>query len=446
MKRLTVKKTRFLGLLILVIAIPLVIGSLMLTQQGLKQKAQALGRIISRRLISQQLGRVSSSSVISRGVPAFASSGNSPASNANDDSYDTTWRSQGAPAWLAYDLSAVPASRRSKVLIVWYNETSNYDHTIISYPSYNIPRDYTIDVNRAPGGGNPPGTGWMTLVTVQGNHYHSREHVIDMMGSNWIRMNVTGVDGSAENYDASLNMDVYDASDGLADDWIFFGDSITAGGMGHWTAGGVKTFAQLINAQAPHYFPAQESGGIGFLTSADGAKYIDTWLPLFPGRFVGLSYGTNDANGCVNPDTYYNNYVTMVRAVLRDGKIPVVPHIPWARNANVQNCGPDLNAKIEALYKTFPQIIKGPDFWTFFQNHQDLISNDNLHPTDAGFGAYRQQWAKAMIAEVYNSGEMTVLDRAKTKIGNKRHAEFRRPISQACFHERPIGCDLVSGT
>jgi lysophospholipase L1-like esterase len=401
MKQLTVKKTRLLGLLILVIAIPLVIGPLMLTQQGLKQKAQALEGIISRHLISQQPGRVSSSPIISRGVPAFASSGYSPASNANDDSYDTTWRSQGTPAWLAYDLSTVPASIRSKVLVVWYNETNNYDHTVISYPAYNIPQDYTIEVNQASGGGNPPDTGWVALVPVKGNHYHSREHVVDMTGINWIRIHVTAVDGSPENYDVSINMDIYTASYGLADDWIFFGDSITAGGMGHWTAGGVKTFAQLINAQAPGHFPAQESGGIGFLTSADGAKYINTWLLLFPGKYVGVSYGTNDANGCVNPDTYYDNYITTVRAVLLAGKVPVVPHIPWARTANVQNCGPDLNAKINALYKAFPQIIKGPDFWTFFQNHQDLVSNDNIHPTETGFGAYRQQWANAMLKAVY---------------------------------------------
>ena len=46
----------------------------------------------------------------------------------------------------------------------------------------------------------------------------------------------------------------------------------------------------------PALFPAQEAGGIGFLTSADGAKYINTWLQLFPGKYVALSYGTNDAN------------------------------------------------------------------------------------------------------------------------------------------------------
>ncbi len=401
MKQLTLKKTpTLLGLLILAVATSLT-ACLALPQKQSGQRAQIPGGITPSALMSQTPGRVL---VISRGVPAFASSAYSPASKANDDSYDTTWISQGAPAWLAYDLSTVSASLRGKVLVVWYNESYNYDHTIIGSYAYNMPQDYTIDVNPAPGGGNPPGTGWVTLVIVKGNHYHSREHVIDMRGNNWIRIRVTRVDGAVENYDVSINMDVYPASYGLADDWIFFGDSITAGGMGHLTVGGVESFAQLINAQAPNHFPAQEAGGIGYLTSADGARYIDTWLQFFPGKYVALSYGTNDANSCVNADSFYDNYVTMVQAVLYAGKIPVIPHIPWAKTANVQNCGPTLNAKIDALYKAFPQIIKGPDLWTFFLHNQDLISNDNLHPTDAGFGAYRQQWANAMLTAVYATG------------------------------------------
>jgi lysophospholipase L1-like esterase len=151
----------------------------------------------------------------------------------------------------------------------------------------------------------------------------------------------------------------------------------------------------------PNNFPVQEAGGVGYLKSADGAEYIKTWLSLFPGKYVGLSYGTNDALGCTGPDSFYTNYVTMVQAVLNLHKIPIVPHIPWGRNTNIQNCAPALNARIDALYKTFPQIIKGPDLWAFFQKNQQLVSNDNIHPTLAGFGVYRQQWANAMLVEVY---------------------------------------------
>ncbi len=408
------KNQALLGLLILVVVVALIVF-FVTNQQGLFSQAQTPGVMTPspidsqpsgvatpNPMITQTPGKAPSGPVISRNVPAFSSSGYNPASYANDSSYDTSWRSQSTPAWLAYNLSSVPASQRSKVLVVWYNQTLSYDHTIIKENAYNLPQDYTLDVNPAPGGGTPPGAGWTTLVTVKGNHYHSRQHVLDMAGNNWIRIKITATDGSPQNFDAALNMDVYDVNYGTTDDWIFFGDSITAGGMGHWTAGnGVKSFAQLINARAPGHFPIQESGGIGYLTSADGANNIGTWLELFPGKYVGLSYGTNDAIGCASPYTFYNNYVTMVQAVLSAGKTPVIPHIPWGVHPNIQRCGPALNAKIDALYAAFPQIIKGPNLWTLFQNNRQLISNDTIHPTDVGFGVYRQQWANTMLAEVY---------------------------------------------
>jgi lysophospholipase L1-like esterase len=341
--------------------------------------------------------------LISGNVPAFASSAAYPATNANDSSYDTAWRSMGAPAWLAYDLSKIPANRRNQVLLAWYNETGNYDHTLIGYPAYNMPQNYTIEINAAPGGGQAPTTGWVVKATIQGNHFHSRQHVIAMAGANWIRINVTSVAGSVENEDVELNMDVYDASTALADDWIFFGDSITAGAMDHQTLNGVASFAQLINARLPHDYPVQEGGGTGYLTSADGVKNLPTWLALFPGKYVGLSYGTNDALGCVNPATFYQNYVTMVQDVLHAGKIPLVPTIPWGRHPAIQRCAPALNAQISKLYGAFPQIIHGPNLWSFFQSHQNLISNDTIHPTDEGFGAYRQQWASTVLAVVYKA-------------------------------------------
>jgi len=105
--------------------------------------------------------------VISRGKPAFASSGN--ASGANDSSYSTYWRSSGAmPAWLAYDLSSVPAANRGQVVVGWYNDpvTTPYDHTVVGDAAYNNLGSYTIQVNPAAGGGQPPGSGWVTLATV----------------------------------------------------------------------------------------------------------------------------------------------------------------------------------------------------------------------------------------------------------------------------------------
>jgi lysophospholipase L1-like esterase len=287
------------------------------------------------------------------------------------------------------------------VLIAWYNDpiTSPYDHTIVGESGYNNLGGYTIQANAA-AGSSPPSSGWATLATVTGNRYHSRSQIVDLTGYNWVRLNVTAADGSGGNSDAVLNMDIHDASQGT-DSWIFYGDSITEDGIFHEPQSGTGNFAQLVDASQPSYFPAFEDGGTYGLVSGDGASHISAWLAATPAHYVGLSFGTNDANGCGDTTAFYDNYVTMVQAVLAAGKVPVVPTIPWARTANIQSCGPAFNAKIQQLYAAYPQVVHGPDLWAYFQAHQSLIGGDDLHPSAAGYAAYRQQWADAMLANVY---------------------------------------------
>jgi len=269
--------------------------------------------------------------LISRGAPAFASSNLYPAKNANDGDYSTAWRGS-IPSWLAYDLSGVPAAQRRRVVVGWFNDpmTTPYDHVLIGDNAYNNLRDYTIDANAAPGGGSPPASGWVTLATVAGNHYHSRQHLIDLTGYNWVRINVTASDGSSGNSDAAINFDVHDASQGVGDDWMLYGDSITQDGLHHEPVNGTGNFGQLITAAKPGFTPLFEDGGIGGLLSSDGAQNIGTWLSTFPGRYVALNYGTNDANSCVSATTFSNNYVTMVKAVLAVQTLHAVPVVRLA--------------------------------------------------------------------------------------------------------------------
>jgi lysophospholipase L1-like esterase len=232
-----------------------------------------------------------------------------------------------------------------------------------------------------------------------------------MAGYNWVRFNATASDGSSGNTGIAINMDVHDASAGVSDDWMFYGDSITQDGFGHDTrlaANGttVGTFAQLVSAQKPGYFPAYQDGGIGGLLSADGASNINTWLALFPGKYVTLNYGTNDAANASAGDptiaqTFYNNMQTMVKAVIAAGKTPIIPTIPWARLATVQANAPVLNNQTAALEVAYPQIVKGPDLFAFFKANPGLISGDNLHPSwDNGYAAMRQQWANWAISTI----------------------------------------------
>jgi lysophospholipase L1-like esterase len=340
--------------------------------------------------------------LISRNVPVFASSELYPAESANDGDYSTVWRGS-IPGWIAYDLSRVPVARRARVIVAWFNDpvTSPYDHTIIGEVAYNNVRDYTVQANVARGGTAPPAGGWVTLARVSGNRYHSREHLLKLKGYPWLRIEVTAGDGSPENADAAFNLDVYDASKGARDSWLFLGDSLTQDGMHHRQILGERNFSQLVAQSRPKLYPVFEDGGTATLQSRDGAQRVKTWLRTFPGRYVGLSYGSNDANACLSPAAFYGNYVAMVKAVLKARKVPVVPTIPWARSANVQTCGPRLNARIKALYRAYPRIVKGPDLWSYFKAHPDLIGPDDLHPTEAGYAVYRRLWANAMLARVY---------------------------------------------
>jgi hypothetical protein len=402
--------------------------------------------------------------VISRGAPAFASSAQnaSPANDGASSDYDVFWESStqpissAAPAWLAYDLSGVPACQRKKVLVSWYQPVAYdafdpYDFTIsTSYVDainhtgngkYGLPMTYTLEGNAAAGGSSsPPPNGWVALLPsdVTNNVYHGRAHLIDFTGYNWIRMRVTAVTASASaagkpslasNQDVAVKLDVQDASLGVADSWLFLGDSITSHCMSNidgGNSGANKSFPELVHASLPAFFPAAINGGMGGsktitnptpAKAGDASASIDLWLALFPGKFVGLSWGTNDCGG--NPwgiDPSIAAYKTLINKVIAAGKVPVVPHVPWAPNTGISGAtdpstgapyaplspGAAYNAQIDSQLYTIAGVVRGPDLWAAFKGKTSLfLDATNVHPNDDGIAVYRQAWATAMLGTVY---------------------------------------------
>lgn len=377
--------------------------------------------------------------VISRNVPAWTNddfSGSFPASNACDAVYGGQhyWRCLTTPtgnansgtltqaAYLAYDLSGVPSSQRQNVVLVWYNDPSTdpYDSTILTTNYFNTPSSYTIDTNTGTGGGSPPGSGWSTLVTVTNDTRHSRQHAINLNGANWVRMNVTAINGSASNNNCAINMDVHDVHVANQDNWIWYGDSITQRGFDHDDGFiNIGTLPAAINAKVSSNFPLMEDGGMGGFKASDmvSGNYLNTWLPLFTGKYVSLNFGTNDANAGGSPVTnFLSNMTTLVQAVIAAGKVPVIHKtICWGSAAGIAANGPTINTALASLFASYPSIIQGPDLWAYFSANQSLISNDGIHPTDPslsqgnGYIAYRQQWANALISSVYSSGTAYVV-------------------------------------
>ena len=355
---------------------------------------------------------------ISTGLPAYTNNdcgGQRPAAFANNTNYGDSWRacfspSKNSPAWLAYDMSGVSPEKRKNVIVVWYNEdTSAYDHTLITAvkdPAYNIPKDYVIEVNKEKGGAVPK-DGWVKLAEVNNNTFHSRQHALNIEGYNWIRMAATASDGTGGNYDISLNMDIYNSSGGAGDSWLFIGDSITQMSMHHQAfenKNGKGTFAELINPKKPAYFPIQENAGTGYMKSSDGAANIEKWLEMFPGEFVVIAYGTNDAWSGMDPDTFYNNYEIMVKAVIKAGKTVIIPRsMPYSSTIKeIQEFGPELNKQFVKIFKKYPKVLKGPDFWKYYKENPSMLSQDGVHPSwPEGLFMFRKMWAEEAVKIAY---------------------------------------------
>lgn len=335
--------------------------------------------------------------VISRNCPAYSGSNPATATAGNDEHYFSFWNAQ-CPDYLAYDLSGVPEENRRVIDAVWYC-TSAYD-TIGMYINRNQePSDYTIEINAAPGGTYPE-SGWEIVATVEDNTLASRQHVVEFEGYNWIRISVTQAD-DRDGATAMLNFDIHDVSDGVDDSWLFLGDSITAGGMNNCYGTG---FATYVNRLDDRYFPIQENGGIGGITSTDGKENIDRWLSTFPGRFVSIAYGTNDAWGNQSgPQKYYENTVYMIEAVLALGKTPVLPKIPHAEEAGVADYLDSYNEMIDKIYEEYPQVVQGPDFSTILAEHTEYLSSDGVHPNSEGYEEMRRIWAETMYERVYQN-------------------------------------------
>jgi len=320
--------------------------------------------------------------LISRGVPAFASSTDADhgPQRANDTSPNLTWSSATIPASLAYDLSGVPEADRQSVLVALYAAGApDYFAHIEAWEQ--LPLDYTIASNDAPGGGVPPETGWNVLTTVHDNAFSSREHLVDLHGGNWIRIEVTRASDVAH---VGLDMDVHAAPSGVSDAWLFMGDSITFTTLTY--AG--SDLPTRVNTLDPTHWPAVICGAQGGTNTTSALAIIDDAMREFLGPYVVLAYGTNDHATELHMEE-------LVQHVIAAGRIPVIPSVPWRDQNQADPIA--INAAIDQLAARYPQIVRGPDLWTFFTDRNDLIAPGDIHPNDQGRAELRRLWAEAMV-------------------------------------------------
>ncbi len=260
------------------------------------------------------------------------------------------------------------------------------------------------------------------------NAYSGRTHRLHLAGFNWVQVRFTAANGAAPNNDISVNLDLHDAAVGGQDHWLFLGDSITMEGFHRlnidgsaWAGGG---YARLVNAARPDHFPLVLNGGVGGTTLQWAYANREPLLRHFDGQYVAIAYGTNDANfdaplSQADVDAWYANLLGLADYVIGQGKTPVVGTIPWGNaSRHLAQNAQTLNGRIEQLYLDRPAVVRGPDLYTFFSTHQQLI-RDGLHPSfshDApaqmqdglvGYEWLQRQWRDAMLANAYGAAAGT---------------------------------------
>jgi len=356
--------------------------------------------------------------IISRGLPSEESGNFYLPANAHDADYSTIWRSitppSTTPQRIAIDLSSVAAANKTSAILAWYQDysTGTYWQTAgQTTNNYNAqPRDYKVQGSTQAGGGAAPTinhASWVDLVTVTGNTYSSRQHALNLSTYNWLQLRFTAANGQVGiNDDVTLEFDIHNASAGNQDNWLFLGDSITAAGFARrqqvgdpWPNGPLAT---LIHTQRSAYYPLMQNGG----QPGDAIDFCDTnkttLLSGFTGKYVGIAFGTNDANLGTADTVFYTKLLSVVDYVVGLGKTAVVPKIPKRTDNGGVNNPPIIlyNAKIDQLYVDRPTVIRGPDLYTLVNNGTITLA-DGIHPDAAGYAALLNAWRDSLLATVY---------------------------------------------
>jgi len=287
--------------------------------------------------------------LISRSVPATSSAGT--ASWAQDASYGgLLWNFHmtdvGGLGWVAYDLSGVPAAQRQKILVALYMGKGdpyyqlNYQAATPYTPEL-IPSAYLLE------GATSSSGPWTPLVTVITNNNPFKSHSIsDFSAYTFLRFRVTSAP-----FGCQVKMDVYDASAGITDGIVFYGDSITAnifqsGALGYPP----EWFSKQIQAAFPAFFPFVIGGGYPYTTSGDGVDLIvtDSGLNFTLGlltplktifsaaKYAALIWGANDAPSQNLVDAFRSNYTQIINAFRAQGQTVIIASPTWATDATRQ--------------------------------------------------------------------------------------------------------------
>ena len=334
------------------------------------------------------------------------------------DGYLTNWKSSSAKE-IALNVGEGP----QKLLINWESFgdcawatdfTSGCGHSGVALSNFKI----LTSANSTDGTDGD----WEVAATIQNNPVMARGVTIDFAGKSWFKFASEGDVGKI------LEIEAFDMSAGGTDTWFFMGTSISQMGIKQQDTD--STTAQLIHAKFPEYTPAMLRGGIGCINSTEVVEHLSEYLEYAGNvKFWAIEMGTNDAwgGGDWNLNTYVSNMQTIIDSAKAHGITPVIARIIATDSAKA---GWQINpAYLEAVDKLVEDndLPQGPDFYSYFKEHPELLASDGVHPNaeTKGGQAMHHLWAEA-LAPLYAIGD-TATTKPDSSTALKTASKFVAP-------------------
>lgn len=339
--------------------------------------------------------------LVSGGIPAHTGS---TTTDYLTDGFLTNWKSSSAKE-IAINVGEGP----SKLLINWesYGDcawatdfTSGCGHSGVALSNFKI----LTSANSTDGTDGD----WEVAVTIENNPVMARGIEIEFAGKSWFKFASEGDVGQI------LEIEAFDMSNGGTDTWFFMGTSISQMGIKQQDTD--STTAQLIHARHPHFTPAMLRGGIGCINSTEVVEHLSEYLEYAGNvKFWAIEMGTNDAwgGGDWNLNTYVSNMQTIIDSAKAHGITPIIARIIATDSSKA---GWQVNpAFLDAVDKLTADnnLPAGPDFYTYFKEHPELLASDGVHPNSdtKGGQAMHHLWAEA-LSPLYDVVDTAISDTA----------------------------------
>jgi hypothetical protein len=172
-------------------------------------------------------------------------------------------------------------------------------------------------------------------------------------------------------------------------------------------------------------------GGIGCINSTEVVEHLNEYLEYAGNvKFWAIEMGTNDAwgGGDWNLNTYVSNMQTIIDSAKAHGITPVIARIIATDSAKA---GWQINpAFLEAVDKLVKEnnLPQGPDFYSYFKEHPELLASDGVHPNaeTKGGQAMHHLWAEA-LAPLYAAGDTATAPDSSTALKAAKFSKFSAP-------------------